>query len=40
MKARRWRREEELAEGTKAASEALGKKVYGVIYADPLSRVA
>jgi N6-adenosine-specific RNA methylase IME4 len=35
MKERRIRREQELAEGTKAASTALGKKLYGVIYADP-----
>jgi N6-adenosine-specific RNA methylase IME4 len=35
MKARRCQRECELAEGTKAASESLGKKLYGVIYADP-----
>jgi N6-adenosine-specific RNA methylase IME4 len=35
MKARRCQREQELAESTKAASEALGKKLYGVIYADP-----
>jgi N6-adenosine-specific RNA methylase IME4 len=35
MKARRCQREQELAEGTKSASEALGKKLYGVIYADP-----
>src|SRR5262249_14606036 len=35
MKARRIRREQELAAGTKAASTALGQKLYGVIYADP-----
>jgi N6-adenosine-specific RNA methylase IME4 len=35
MKARRCQREQELAESTKAASEALSKKLYGVIYADP-----
>jgi ParB/RepB/Spo0J family partition protein len=35
MKARRKSRELELAAGTEAASNALGKKLYGVIYADP-----
>jgi ParB/RepB/Spo0J family partition protein len=35
MKERRLLRERELAEGTKAAAEALGKNLYGVIYADP-----
>jgi N6-adenosine-specific RNA methylase IME4 len=35
IKARRCQREQELAKGTKAASEALGKKLYSVIYADP-----
>jgi hypothetical protein len=34
MKDRRASRELELAEGTEAASKALGKKLYGVIYAD------
>lgn len=35
MKARRVRREQELAEATATASQALGKKLFGVIYADP-----
>jgi N6-adenosine-specific RNA methylase IME4 len=35
MKDRRAQREQELAEGTKAAAEALGKKLYGVLYVDP-----
>jgi N6-adenosine-specific RNA methylase IME4 len=35
MKDRRASRELEMAEGSKAASKALGKKLYGVIYADP-----
>jgi N6-adenosine-specific RNA methylase IME4 len=35
MKDRRLHREQEFAEGTKAASKALGKKLYGVILADP-----
>jgi N6-adenosine-specific RNA methylase IME4 len=34
MKARRCQREQELAEGTKAASESLGKSLYGVLYVD------
>lgn len=33
--ARRAERERELAEGTRLASQNLGKKLYGVIYADP-----
>jgi len=35
MKARRVRREQELAEATATASQVLGKKLFGVIYADP-----
>jgi N6-adenosine-specific RNA methylase IME4 len=35
MKQRRHDREVELADSTAAASRALGKKLYGVIYADP-----
>jgi len=38
MKARRERREQELAQGTEDASKALGRKLYGVIYADPAWR--
>jgi len=38
IKERRWLREEELADATRAASKGLGKKLYGVILADPAWR--